>query len=60
MRAKHEGEQNVSGHWREDHLFSLEQSLKMHAAIDERIKAYEAEIQRRLAEMERVDCARSR
>ena len=32
----------------------------MHAAIDERIKAYEAEIHRRLAEMERVDCARSR
>jgi len=49
--------QQLSGHWREDHLFSLEQSLKMHAAIDERIQAYEAEMQRRLAELERVDCA---
>src|SRR6266849_3139223 len=28
--------EQLSGHWREDHLFSLEQSLKMHAAIEER------------------------
>ena len=48
--------EQLSGHWREDHLFSLEQSLKMHDAIDERIQAYETEIRRRLAEMERVDC----
>jgi transposase len=48
--------EQLSGHWREDHLFSLEQSLKMPAAIEERITAYEAEIQRRLAELERVDC----
>jgi transposase len=55
-KSEEEIAEQLSGHWREDHLFSLEQSLKMHAAIDERIKAYEAEIQRRLAEMERVDC----
>jgi len=24
LGAKHEGEQKVSGHWREDHLFSLD------------------------------------
>ena len=47
--------EQLSGHWREDHLFSLEQSLKMHAAIEERIQAYQTEIQRRLAEMERAD-----
>jgi transposase len=48
--------EQLSGHWREDHLFSLEQSLKMHAAIEERIQAYQKEMQRRLAEMERADC----
>ncbi len=53
--AKEIAEQ-LSGHWREDHLFSLEQSLKMHDAIDERIQAYQTETQRRLAQMERADC----
>lgn len=48
--------EQLSGHWREDHLFSLEQSLKMHDAIAERIAAYEQEILRRLAEMEGADC----
>ena len=48
--------EQLSGHWREDHLFSLEQSLKMHDAIAERMQAYEQEILRRLAEMERADC----
>jgi len=48
--------EQLSGHWREDHLFSLEQSLKMHAAIEERIQAYQKEMQRRLAELERADC----
>jgi transposase len=48
--------EQLSGHWREDHLFSLEQSLKMHAAIDERIQAYETEMQRQLAKIERVGC----
>jgi transposase len=44
--------EQLSGHWREDHLFSLEQSLKMHDAITERMQAYEKEILRRLAELE--------
>jgi len=48
--------EQLSGHWREDHLFSLEQSLKMHAAIEERIEAYQKEMQRRLAELKRADC----
>jgi transposase len=46
----------LSGHWREDHLFSLAQGLKMHDAIEERIQAYEQEILRKVAEMERAEC----
>lgn len=44
--------EQLSGHWREDHLFSLQQALKMYDAIAERIAAYENEIQRKLREME--------
>lgn len=52
--------EQLQGHWREDHLFSLEQALKMYDAIQERIAAYEQEIQRKLGEMtppERRDAA---
>jgi transposase len=45
--------EQLSGHWREDHLFSLQQALKMYDAIQERIAAYEQEILRKLGEMER-------
>jgi transposase len=45
--------EELTGHWREDHLFSLEQALQMYDAIQERIAAYEQEIPRRLAQMER-------
>jgi len=48
--------EQLSGHWREDHLFSLTQALKMHDAIEERIQAYDKEITRKPAEMEREDC----
>jgi transposase len=47
--------EQLSGHWREDHLFSLEQSLKMYDSIQERIQAFDTEIQRRLAEMQRAE-----
>lgn len=43
----------LTGHWREDHLFSLAQSLKMYDGIQERIAAYEKEILRCLEKMER-------
>ena len=46
----------LSGNWREDHLFSLEQGLKMFDAITERIQVYEQEILRKLAELERTEC----
>jgi transposase len=44
--------EQLTGHWREDHLFSLCQALKMYRAIEERISAYEKEILRKLGEME--------
>lgn len=43
--------EQLRGHWREDHLFSLRQSLQMYDAIQERITAYDQEILRKLAEI---------
>ena len=45
-----------SGHWREDHLFSLKQSLEMYQAVQQRLKAYDQEILRKVEELEREDC----
>jgi len=45
-----------SGHWREDHLFSLKQSLEMYQAVQQRIAAYDQEILRNVEAMEREDC----
>jgi transposase len=47
----------LSGHWRADHLFSLQPALKMHDAIAERIAEYEREILRQLDQMARTDRA---
>jgi transposase len=55
-KSEEEIAEQLSGHWREDHLFSLGQALKMHDAIQEQIQEYEREILRKLAEMEREDC----
>jgi len=44
--------EQLSGHWRQDHLFSLQQSLKMYDAIGERIQAYEQEILRQLGNLQ--------
>jgi transposase len=41
----------LTGHWRADHLFSLQQGLKMYEALTERVTDYEQEIQRQLATM---------
>ncbi len=41
----------LSGHWRADHLFSLQQALKMYDTITERLQDYDREIQRQLADM---------
>jgi transposase len=52
-KSEEEIADQLSGHWREDHLFSLQQALKMYDAIQERIAEYEREMLRRMAEMER-------
>jgi len=52
-KTEQEIAEQLSGHWREDHLFSLQQALKMYDAVQERIAAYEKEILRKLGEMER-------
>jgi transposase len=51
QKSEEEIAEQLSGHWREDHLFSLRQSLKMYEATQERIAAYEQEILRKLGEM---------
>jgi len=43
--------EQLTGHWRADHLFSLRQALKMYDAIQERIHEYEREIEHQLAAM---------
>ena len=43
--------EQLSGHWRADHLFSLQQALHLYDAIVERLTAYDREILRQLAAM---------
>jgi transposase len=45
--------EQLRGHWREDHLFSIKQALTIYEAVQERIAAYDEEILRRLGAMER-------
>jgi transposase len=46
----------LTGHWREDHLFSLKQALKMYDALQHGISDYDREILRKLEELEREEC----
>jgi len=57
-KSKAEIAEQLSGHWRVDHVFSLQQGLKMYDSISERIADYEGEILRTLQEMEREECHR--
>jgi transposase len=52
-KSEKEIAEQLTGHWREDHLFSLGQALKMYDSIQERIGDYEKEILQQLAGMER-------
>src|SRR5260370_11402339 len=52
-KSEEEIAEQLSGHWREDHLFSLRQRLKMDDNIPERVSDYEQEILRKLSEKER-------
>jgi transposase len=54
-KTEQEIAEQLSGHWREDHVFSLQQGLKMYDAVQERSAAYEQEILRKLHEMEREE-----
>jgi transposase len=54
-KTEEEIAEQLSGHWREDHLFSLRQSLKMYDAIQQRIADYDGEILRKLAAMQREE-----
>jgi transposase len=54
-KTEQEIAEQLSGHWREDHVFSLQQALKMYDAVQERIAAYEQEILRKLGEMEQEE-----
>jgi transposase len=54
-KTEQEIAEQLTGHWREDHLFSLQQALKMYDAVEERIAAYEKEILRKLGDMEREE-----
>ncbi len=51
-KSEEEIAEQLSGHWREDHLFSLRQALKMYDAIQQRLAEYDQEILRRLAAMQ--------
>lgn len=51
-KSEAEMAEQLNGHWREDHLFSLSQALKMYEAIQQRMADYEKEILRKLGEME--------
>jgi hypothetical protein len=43
--------EQLTGHWRADHLFSLQQALHLYDAITARLEAYDAEIRRQLMQM---------
>src|SRR5262249_31526757 len=55
-KSEEEIAEQLRGHWREDHLFSLKQALKMYEAIQERIQDYERAILEKLKAMERGEC----
>jgi transposase len=55
-KSEKEIAEQLTGHWREDHLFSLRQALKMYDALQKGIAEYDQEILRKLGELEREEC----
>jgi transposase len=55
-KSENEIAEQLTGHWREDHLFSLNQALKMYDALQKGIAEYDQEIVRKLEELEREEC----
>jgi transposase len=54
-RSETEIAEQLAGHWREDHLFSLTRNLWLYDAMGQSIGEYDKEILRRLEEMERPE-----
>lgn len=54
-QSEEEIAEQLSGHWRADHLFSLKQALKMYEAARERIAEYEEEILQQLTAMSKEE-----
>jgi hypothetical protein len=54
-KSEEEIAEELTEPWREDHLFSLKQSVKMYEVIEERIGEYDKEILRQLGEMEKPE-----
>jgi transposase len=55
-KSEKEMADELTGHWREDNLFSLQESLKMYDAVQAGIADYDGEILRKLGEMEQEEC----
>jgi transposase len=55
-KSEEEIAEQLSGHWREDHLFSLQKALEIYDGFQNQIADYDQEILRKLKEMEREDC----
>jgi transposase len=55
-KSEEEIAEQLSGHWREDHLFSLQKALEIYDGFQKQIADYDREILRKLKEMEREDC----
>ena len=54
-KSEAEMAEQLTGHWREDHLFSLEQALKMYQSIQDRMADYERKILEKLIAMQQED-----
>lgn len=55
QKSEAEIAEQLTGHWRADHLCSLQQALKMYDAITERMQEYDREILHQLGHMARTD-----
>ena len=55
QKSETEIAEQLTGHWRADHLFSLAQAVKMYDAITERIQEYDREILQQLGHRARAD-----
>jgi len=54
-KSEEEIAEQLSGHWRQDHLFSLSRALEMYDQIQRQMEAYDREILRQLGAMQRPD-----